>query len=166
MGLSWAGFALVYVCDEYDTGAALIDQALAINPNLAAGWGNRGLASVFLGQHEVAIEQTSRALRLSPLEPEAYRWAGIMAQALVFLGRYDEALSWTTKCLAHQPDWVPAIRFAVVAHALLGNIDEARRMDARCRPFFNPGARGDLRYRRPQDRARLAEGRRLAGLPE
>jgi TolB-like protein/class 3 adenylate cyclase len=37
LALSWTGFALVYICREYEMGAALIDQALSVNQNLAQG---------------------------------------------------------------------------------------------------------------------------------
>jgi tetratricopeptide (TPR) repeat protein len=36
--LSLAGYALAYVAGELDDDVALIDRALALNPNLAAAW--------------------------------------------------------------------------------------------------------------------------------
>ena len=38
LALAWAGYSLVFVCRDYDTGAALLDQALSINQNLAVAW--------------------------------------------------------------------------------------------------------------------------------
>lgn len=36
--LCFAGYALAYVAGDLDDGAACIDRALLINPNLAMGW--------------------------------------------------------------------------------------------------------------------------------
>ena len=128
LALAWAGYALVFVCRDYDTGAALLDQALSINQNLAVGWTNRGLVSVFLGQHDAAIEQFSRALRLNPLDSETYRTEGGMSFALLFLGRYAEAVTWTTRSLTHRAGYVPIMRTAAAANALAGNLDDARKV--------------------------------------
>ncbi len=170
LALTWAGHALVFICRDYDTGAALVDQALTINQNLAVGWSNRGLVSVFLGQHDAAIEQFSRALRLSPLDSETYRTEGGMAFALLFLGRYAEAVNWTTKGLAHRAGYVPIMRVAAAANALAGNIDEAQKVMSEVRKL-DPSMRISLlgerytTYRRPEDNDRMTEGLRLAGLP-
>src|SRR5262249_13830654 len=57
LALCNAGFTLVFVCREFDTGTAFLDQSLSINQNLAMAWTYRALVSSFNGQHEVAVEQ-------------------------------------------------------------------------------------------------------------
>ena len=52
LALTWSGQSLVWVCREYEIGSALVDQALLINPNLAIAWQNRGLVSMWIGEHE------------------------------------------------------------------------------------------------------------------
>ena len=128
LALSWTGFSLVYVCREFDAGADLIDQALSINQNLAQGWANRALVSTIFGEHEIAIEQVSHVFRLSPIDPEVFRSEVIMAFAHLCLGRYAEASNWATKALARQSNFAPAMRAATAAHALAGNMAEARRI--------------------------------------
>jgi adenylate cyclase len=71
LALCWAGISLTYMCRDYDTGEALLDQGLSINQNLAVGWQLRALVSVYLGQHEAATEQIARASRLSPKGPRS-----------------------------------------------------------------------------------------------
>ena len=170
LALCRAGNALVGVCREHDTGSAMIDQALSLNQNLAEGWFYRGLVSIYLGQHEIAIEQIVRAMRLSPLDPGIHAREGMMAQALLMLGRYDEALTWATKALSRRANWMPALRALAAANALAGNIDEARKVISRLQQVD-----ADLRLSNlssvlsqhvPQNIARLTEGLRLAGLPE
>jgi adenylate cyclase len=170
LALSWTGFSLVYVCREFDTGAALLDQALSVNQNLVQGWANRALVSSIFGEHENAIEQVSHVFRLSPIDPEVFRSEVIMAFANLCLGRYAEASSWATRALARQSDFVPAMRAATAAYALAGNITEARKiLSQMCRldPTLTQSSYRDKAYfRRTEDIERFVEGFRLAGLAE
>ena len=170
LALSWTGFSLVYVCRAFDMGAALIDQALSVNQNLAQGWANRALVSSMFGEHESAIEQVSHVFRLSPIDPEVYRSEVIMAFAHLCLGRYVEASSWATRALARQSNFVPAMRAATAAYALAGDITEARRIVGQmCRldPTLTQSSyRNKAYFRRTEDIERFIEGFRLAGLPE
>src|ERR1700739_3986041 len=56
VALCEAGFALAFVAGQLDDGAALIDRALTLNPNLATAWRFSGYVRVFLGQPDLAIE--------------------------------------------------------------------------------------------------------------
>jgi tetratricopeptide (TPR) repeat protein len=76
--LAWAGWALAYVAHELDEGAASIDRALVLNPNLAAAWYLNGLMRIFLGEPEVAITQITRAIRLSAVSTGRRTLAGSM----------------------------------------------------------------------------------------
>src|SRR5262249_53977909 len=42
VALCWGGIAMAYVAGDLDDGAAFIDQALMLDPNLAAAWDNSG----------------------------------------------------------------------------------------------------------------------------
>ncbi len=170
LALSWTGFALVYICREYETGAALIDQALSVNQNLAPGWANRALVSTFFGEHDMAIDQVSHVFRLSPIDPEIYRSEVTMAFARLCQGRYAEASSWATKALARQSNFVPAMRVATAASALAGKLEEARRILEQMRRLDPAISQSNYRnltfFRRSEDIERFIEGFRLAGLAE
>ena len=56
VALYTAGIALVFVAGDLDDGAALIDRALVLNPNLAWAWLFSGWTKVWLGEPEAAIE--------------------------------------------------------------------------------------------------------------
>jgi tetratricopeptide (TPR) repeat protein len=87
-----AGHALSYVAGELDDGAAFVDQALLINPNLGRGWAYSGLVKVWLGEPIRAIERFVHAMRLSPINPFIWFMQEGMAQAHFFAGRHDEAV--------------------------------------------------------------------------
>jgi len=65
--ISMGGFALAFVVGEVEDGAAFIDRAVVLNPNLAAGWFLSGWVNVYLGKPDVTIERATRAIHLSPL---------------------------------------------------------------------------------------------------
>ena len=67
LALTWSGQSLVWVCREYEIGSALVDQALLINPNLAIAWQNRGLVSMWIGEHELAITQLTSSTSFKPI---------------------------------------------------------------------------------------------------
>ena len=170
LALCWAGHALVFVCREYEAGASMIDQGLAINANLASGWVNRSWVSLWLGQHEAALEQLARASRLNPLDPETYRSEAIMALIHLMQSRYDEALRWASRSNARQPVYVHPIRTLIAANVLAGNVDQAREIATQlleANPAIRISSLNDLRaFRYPQHVSRLIEGLRLAGIPE
>jgi adenylate cyclase len=154
--LSGGGFALAYVVGDAEDGAALIDRALVLNPNLAIAWYSSGSVRNWLGQPELAIEHLSRAMRLSPLDP--------------FAGRYDEASLWAAKALRENPVLLAAGRIAAASNALAGHLESAQHAMARMLDI-DPARRihnlkDVLGPYRQEDLARLAEGLRKAGLPE
>ncbi|HKX06712.1 MAG TPA: adenylate/guanylate cyclase domain-containing protein [Stellaceae bacterium] len=171
VALATGGWAQAYVVRDLDTGVALIDRALALNPNLAAAWLWGGHVKIWLGEPDAAIERLARAMRLSPLGPYVPRMQNATAHAHFYDGRYDEASSWAAMALQDAPDLQPALRTSAASNALAGRLELAQKAVARLRQL-NPALRvSNLRdvmapFRRPEDFARYEEGLRQAGLPE
>ncbi len=170
VALSAGGFALAYVVGDLDDGAAFIDQALALNPNLGSAWTVSGWVRIFRGEYEVALEHFAHSMRLSPLDPLIYAAQYGIAFAHFLAGRYDEASSWAEKALREDPNYYPAVRVYAASSVLAGRLEEAQNAMARLREI-DPSLRvSDLKdltpLRRPGDIARYAEGLRKAGLPE
>ncbi len=169
--LAFGGFALALVVGDLDDGAAFIDRALALNPNLAAAWSFSGWARIWLGEPDTAIEHLARAIRLSPLDADIGRMQAATAHAHFFAGRYDLASPWAEMALRAWLDHAVALRIATASHALAGRLEQAQKLLARLRQV-DPALRvSNLRdrlgpYRRPEDLARYEEGLRRAGLPE
>jgi tetratricopeptide (TPR) repeat protein len=67
--LARTGHVLTYLGREYDRGASLVEQAVALNPNLAIAWYCRGWVTMMCGEAERSIESFERMIRLSPLDP-------------------------------------------------------------------------------------------------
>ena len=104
IALSGGGFALAQAGHDLDAGAAFIDRALVLNPNLAAAWYYSGFVRVWLGQPDTAIDHIARAMRLSPLDPIMRSFRNATAHAHFCAGRYDQACSWAEMVLQENPD--------------------------------------------------------------
>jgi TolB-like protein len=170
IALSTGGLALAYVTGDLEGGVALIDRALAVNPNLTTAWYASGWVRAFLGEIDLAIDHLARAMRLSPLDPLMFLMQSGTGLAYFVAGRYSEAVEWAAKANREQPSFPGPIRNLVVSNALRGDLEQARRALARARDL-DPDLRiSNLKDRvgpyRPDDLIRFVEGMRLAGLPE
>jgi adenylate cyclase len=124
----WMGGYVVAVCaGERATAASVIERALALNPNSAYAWSANGWVLSFSGESGRAVDAFQRAMRLSPLDPLGYTFAGGLALAHLAATRYEEAVDWTRRALREQPRYAIAIRMQVVSLAHLGRIDAARQ---------------------------------------
>ena len=109
-----------------------------------------------------------RAIRLSPLDSRIFIAHTGLACSYFFAGQYDEALFWAKTALRDGPKHVPALRIAMASHALSGKLVEAKEAYLRAMEI-DPNQRIDIRdtpFRRDEDVAKLAQGLRLAGMPE
>ena len=122
-----------------------------------------------LGEPDIAIDRTARAMRLSPLgSMRGYQI--LIATAHFMSGRYDEALSWAERSLRPDPNYAFPWRIVAASHALAGHGAEAKAACVRVRelePLLRLSNFRDVTgpYR-PADLTRLEEGLRKAGLPE
>ena len=171
IALSHGGFVLGYVAGEMDDCASFVEQALALNPNLAPAWGHSGWIKTCFGEPDTAIEHEALAMRLSPLDPRAFVWQAFTAQAHMHATRYDDAAAWAEKALRARPTYANARRVAAASHALAGRLPEAHEHMAQLRqllPALRISNLGDVLapLRRAEDRARYVDGLRKAGLPD
>jgi tetratricopeptide (TPR) repeat protein len=170
VALCRAGFVLARVAGELDAGAALIERALLLNPNLAFAWLFSGITKNLLGQPDLAITHFARATRLNPLGPYLFHSQVGTAFSHFLAGRYKEALFWARKTLEHHPDWMAALRLLAASSALDRRQDEAQQTMQHLLQL-DPAARvSDVKqvypFRRPEDLGRLMEALRKAGMPE
>ena len=170
VALCYAGYALVHAAYELESGAAIIQRAIVLNPHLAVAWQLSGTVQAFLGQPEIAIEHTKRAMRLSPLDPSLSLMYSSLALAYFIAGRYDDASIWSDRAMQEGTSFLPTFRMAVASKALAGRREEARNALGRMLQI-DPTARISnsaerALFRRLQDVTRFEDGLRKAGLPE
>jgi tetratricopeptide (TPR) repeat protein len=167
IALSEAGFALAFVVGELDRGAALVDRAISLNPNLATAWRFSGYTRVFLGDPETAIRHLEQAIRLSPLDPLIFIVFNGLALANFFSGRYNEAAAAAEKA---GPNYITAVLMLAVSLALAGRSDESKKALNRLReldPDVSASKFAELwPLRRAEDCGRFHEGMTKLGLPD
>jgi TolB-like protein len=170
VALTRGGHALAHFEGDLDGSLALVDRALALDPNLAAAWFLGGFLRTERGDPEQAIEFFTRAMRFSPLDPEMFRMQGGMALAHLFAGRFESASSWAEKAYRDLPSFLLVVAIIAASHALAGRMDDAKRAMQHVRrldPTLRISNLKDwLPIRRPEHLATFAEGLRRAGLPE
>ncbi|CAN5402505.1 adenylate/guanylate cyclase domain-containing protein [soil metagenome] len=170
VALATAGFALAFVIGDLDEGAAIIDRALVLNPNLAWGWMFSAWVRGWRLEPEVSIEHATRALRLSPQDPQIFSMQNAVASAHYVAGRYSEAMSWAEASVRQQPNYASGLRVLAASCAMAGQQEQAQRAMARVLELY-PSLRisnfiDTFATRQPKDFAIWAEGMRKAGLPE
>ena len=138
--LSWFG-------EDIGAMLALIDRALAINPNFARGWHVSGLLRLRAGDLDAAISHSETSLRLSPRSGACGSTRLIIGAAHFFARRFDQALPMLL--LATQDDATDPhpFRYLAACYAQMGRLNDARTICARLRVIgdaLNP----DLSYLR------------------
>ena len=170
VALSKAAHAFASLIGDAESGVAFIDQALQLNPNLAAGWYVSGWLRIFFGEPESAIGHLARAVRLSPFDPSIFKVHAGMAYAHFFADHDRDAAAWAEKALRAGPVYLTGIRAAAVSFAVTGRLVEARKLMRDMREL-DPALRISnlkdlLPLRRTKDFAKWAKALRMAGLPE
>ena len=169
IALAAAGFSLIMFGEVAD-GDAFLDQALAVNPNLAWAWHISGLSKALTGRPELVVEHAAHAMRLSPQDPQFFAMQAIASLGHYFAGSYEEAFKWAEAALREKPNFLIAAGAVAASAALLGKPADAEKAMARLLEI-NPRLRvsnlGDwLAFQRAEEFDQWIEGLRKAGLPE
>jgi TolB-like protein/class 3 adenylate cyclase len=170
VALSIGGFCIAILGNELTYGSALIERALVLDPNLAAGWHQSGWIKVVLGEPEAGIERLARAMRLSPHDPYLFGMRTATGLGHFVAGRYPEAVSWAESAITSNPEFSPGLRLLAASNAMAGRHEQAQRAIARLRLLYAEPRIADLKNIVPtwasKDFKRYEEALRLAGLPE
>ena len=169
--LSWAHLNL----GDHELARELLDQASELAPNESEVLVYRAYELGYLGEFDAAIEAADYGRRMNPYSPDLYVDAKAMAYFL--MGRYLDSL----KLWAQVSDPIPeGLAWEAANHAYLGDQETARRKVAEFLRDFGAiwagdpaaGPRDYVRwitevsnpFARQEDRKRLVEGLKLAGL--
>jgi adenylate cyclase len=158
------------VIGDLDIASALIDKALALDPNSAMAWGRSGWVNYFLMRPEVGIEHFQRAIRLSPFDPMNFHCLFGIGCAHYMAGRCEEALFWIRRGILEHRPMAPIARVMAICLVRLGRISEAREVVRDLREEFPDltvaKVKAIVPFRDADFVRRSAEDLRLAGLPE
>ena len=126
MGLAVYGHLQSFLLKSYDIAMDYLERALVANPSCAWAWGYSSLTSGYLGNYPEAIERGEKAVRLSPLGPDAFYLEHYLSQAYYLANRYEEAIGWGRMSAAHSPANASNLRCLAAGLVAQGEIEEAR----------------------------------------
>jgi tetratricopeptide (TPR) repeat protein len=154
---------------DFDLSIELLDRALMLDPNLAAGWYLGGFMRIWRGEPDDAIERIAHGMRLSPLGPDMQRMEVGTAMAHLLAGRTEDAVSWAEKAARHRSDQALPLTIFAAIYARVGRGEEARQAMQQLRKL-DPALRLSnlgawLPFQRPQDLESFSDALRAAGLP-
>jgi tetratricopeptide (TPR) repeat protein len=159
--LANAAQALAYFGEDIGAMMALVDRALAFNPNFARGWFISGVLRVYAGQPDIAIEHLEASLRFSPRARIGTPLTTIGA-AHFLSRRFAEAVPRLLLAIQEDPSLPQPYRYLAACYAHMGRLDEAREIIARLRAI-TPVVMPDASFlRNPEHRELFLSGLRLA----
>jgi TolB-like protein/Tfp pilus assembly protein PilF len=170
-GWSYAALGLALLLQgRHEEAIAAVDEAVARQPNDADAHAYRGIILAFAGRPELGLEPVERAIRLNPQfinGPYLNLRSGIM-----FLAQdYDGAVrAYEENVERHGPVGPPVLSWAAAAYWALGRRDDAGRAAAQLATRFPAFRLENWNFfkliRSPEDRRRIHDLMRAAGLPQ
>ena len=159
--LTNAAQALAYFGEDIGAMMALVDRALALNPNFARGWLVSGTLRLWAGQPDIAIKHAEASLRLSPRV--RIGTSSLVIGAAHFVSRrFDEAVSNLFLAIQEDPGFPLPYRCLAACYAHMGRLDDAQAIVERLRAI-SPVVVPDASFlRNPEDRELFLSGLRLA----
>jgi TolB-like protein/Tfp pilus assembly protein PilF/DNA-binding SARP family transcriptional activator len=151
-----------------DDALAAFTRAVEINPSHASAHAHIGHALARMGRAPEGLEHLRYAMRLSPRDPNLSYWYEFLGGAELALDHYDKAIENFGRSNAINPGYPRSLAGLAAAHALAGNIAEARKFADRLRTFAQ---QSDIEVllkrfgRNPQTSPQLHAGLRLALTP-
>ena len=167
----WAHNALgsVYLFTRcFDDSLAEFELAIRLNPSFSPARGYYGVVLTYCGRWEEGDLAARQALRLSPRDPFAAVYCGVVAYAQFIGGNYEEAIRLCREALRQRSDFVGAHRVLVASAGMAGmkRVAEAAMLELRrAQPNISLAwIAKEIPFKRDVDRDLYLEGFRRAGL--
>ena len=133
LALTVKGMVHTNLLRQHDVAQRSYDLALQKNPNAGLAWLHRGTLWAFQGRGQEAVEETERAVALSPLDPWRYYYDSLCATAALSARQYERAIELARRSLRANRTHASTLRVIAIAASELGRMDEARSTVAELR---------------------------------
>lgn len=118
---------------RHDLAKESYDLALEKNASEGLAWLHRGTLWAFQGRGREAVEETDRAMALSPLDPWRYYYDSLRATAALADRDYERAIALARCSLRSNRTHASTLRVMAIASSELGRLSEARESVASLR---------------------------------
>jgi TolB-like protein len=159
--LANAAYTLASFGEDIGAMMALVDRALALNPNFAHGWFISGILRVWAGQPDLAIDHAETALRLSP-RARIGTLLLVIGSAHFISWRFDDAVPKLLLVIQEDPSFPVPYRYLAACYAHMGRLDDAREIVMRLRAITRVVTPDSSPLRRAEHRELYLSGLRLA----
>jgi adenylate cyclase len=159
--LANAAVALAFFGEDIGAMMALVDRAVALNPNYARGWHISGSVRMWAGQPDIAIEHLEAALRLSPRARVGVSLL-VIGFAHFFARRFDDAVPKLLLAIQEDSSHPNPYRVLAACYAHMGRLDDAREIVGRLRAITSIVIPDASYLRNPEHRELFLSGLRLA----
>jgi TolB-like protein len=121
-----------------NTAALAAKSAIHLNPTFALGHLVLGMARLFDGEAEGAVEPLRHGLTLNPNDPQNVAWYILLAYAQLLAGHANEAFDSANQASAVRPDFRPTFQALTCCAVALGRLDDARLWAKRMQDVDGP----------------------------
>lgn len=150
-------------------GVAHAQRCIDLSPNFALAFLALGLARIFSGNFDDAVDPFVRGMRLSPHDPLTFEFLNGIALAQYQMGNYEEARHYAERGLRARRTY-GGLRLLLAALGQLEQLDDCAPIRAeldQLKPLDVTGQwAASTNYANPAHRAHLVEGLRKAGFVE
>jgi tetratricopeptide (TPR) repeat protein len=170
LGLTIAGHVRAFLNHRLREAIALHDRALTHNPNLSMAWALSAASSLYLGHLDDAERKLRRYKQLSPMDPHAFFYDTAFVMLALLRRDYETAAECGRAVSELNPAFSAVCKPYLAALGYLGLNPEAEAVKRRLlgiEPGFTvSGYVQSSAFMRSEDCWHVAEGLRLAGIPE
>ena len=167
--LAIVGHMRGYLLKDHEWALAILDRAIAAGPSCALAWTFSSFTCGIMGDVEAALTRAQKALRLSPIGPDAGCWhEHALSQAYYLSSQFADAITWGHKAANHG-NQTSNLRCLTASLAAAGRMEEARGIAARLlrvNPGFGLRSFREYTPLRGDVRELFIDRLRLAGLPD
>lgn len=111
--------------NDFARARAMVDRALALDPNNAWGWLRLGWTAIYVGDFDIGMAAFDRYDELSPLDPFHFNGLFGRSAGLRAMRRFDESIALCEQGLREGTGVTWAYRMLFGTHWLAGNHEEA-----------------------------------------
>jgi adenylate cyclase len=168
LALAILGHAKGMYYRDYDAAIDLFDRALSVSPSNSWAWVISSAAHGFIGDAQSGIARAERAIRLSPLDHQAFFNLCLLGQNHYLNENFEDAIRWSRKAVSLNPRFGNSVRVLAASLIAVDRTDEARRISRHHREILPSFRVSDYAIRCPFKEPQgslYVERLKAAGLP-
>jgi len=126
LALAINGLVHTHMSKRLDLAQERYDLAVQVNPNDSLAWLLKGTLQAFVGNGKVAVDNTQRAINLSPIDPHRYYYESLAATALLADHQFENAVKLAERSVRTNRMHTSTLRALAIAQWQLGRREDAR----------------------------------------